>query len=279
LFKEYFKDISFNPQHAVDLWLSALQAPQFIKNHRLWNGFFDHKWVTLFSLIIAIVFSHLLIKNMTRDRGEVHIGSVQDQLGEEIEEDLTVFQNEETDDKNINDKIKKKGGVFFFGGGMKYLLLIFLEVLIFHFSVKTYSILKGKTIDLKFNDFYKAEIRMLKVMLHSLIKTGILFVLLSIVLKIVGLSSIHKVFMFLIYAYFLGHAFLDNYNEQHLLSIKASDNIIRKRFLASIALGIIASVIVHIPVLGPLTAPLFCSVVATLYGYRHQLEKIDPLLG
>lgn len=195
---------------------------------------------------------------------------------EDKDEDDDDDEDDEDEDDKMNDKIKKEGGVFFFSGGMKYLLIIFLEVFIFHFSVKSYSILKGKQTVLKLNDFYQAEKRMLIVMLQCLVKTWLAYLFLSIVFGVFGFEFLKKPLMFLVYSYFIGYAFLDNYNEQHEISIKNSDKIIRKRFGASIALGMLCSLLMLIPVIGPFSSPLFCAVIATLYGYRHQLELVNP---
>jgi len=287
LFKEHISKLFLEFQHAVDLSLAAFKAPKFIQDHKLWKGFFDHKWVSLYSLIFAVVFSHIVIDNLRSDDSSNEktalVLDLQDE--EEFIKDDEDFNKESYDNDNskvskkgkLNEKIKEEGGTFFFSGGMKYLLLIFLEVLIFHFSVKTYSILKGKKVVLKFKDFYHAEVRMLTVMLQSMIKTALALFAVNILFGILGLKFLKAPVMFLVYAYFIGHAFLDNYNEQHNISTKVSDKIISQRIGASTMLGIIASVIMLIPIIGPLTAPLLCSVIATLYGYSNKLEEVRPL--
>lgn len=287
MLEKYYTVISNSLQHAVDLSVAAFQAPKFIIDHKLWKGFFDHVWVSLFSFIIAVLFSYILVnnfldKNSANEAIPIEASLEENENTQEVKEDFSSNEaNEYVQGSNVkgeeklNAKIKKEGGVLFFSGGMKYLLLILLEVLIFHFAVKTYSILKGKSTVLKFNDFYKAEIRMITVMVQSLIKTGIGYLVLTVLLNIIGYEFLKSPLMFIVYSYFIGHAFLDNYNEQHALSISKSDKIIRKKFGASTALGMLGSVIMLIPVIGPLTAPLFCSVTATLYGYRNQIENVD----
>ncbi len=292
MFKDIFSSITSSYQQAVDVSLAALKAPKFINDHRLWKGFFDHKWVSLFSIAIAFLFSYLMITNVMRSSEELSSEDLVLEESDVVEEELYDLEKEdeeeneeeeeeddeaaEGDEQKVKEQVKKAGRSFFFSGGMKYLLLIFLEVLIFHFSVKTYSILKGKEIKLHVNDFYKAEIRMLQVMFQSLIKTWLIKLLITIFVGIVGFKFLKAPALFFVYSYFIGHAFLDNYNEQHALSIKDSSNIIKKRLGASTALGVIASVIMLVPLIGPLTAPLFCAVIATLYGYRHKLEAVSP---
>ena len=82
--------------------------------------------------------------------------------------------------------------------------------------------------------------------------------------------------MFFIYSYFVGHAFLDNYNEQFNKSIKNSDSIIKQHIGASLALGIVISALLFIPLLGPLCAPILGAIAAAIYGERYKIEDSLP---
>lgn len=250
--------MSSSIQQAIDCSATLGEAYAFIRDHSLWKGFFKYKWVFLFSLIIACIFSYTLIHSFI------------DILNGEDPSEVSFDIN--TDEDSAIKTFGIIGQSFVFSGGMKYLLLIMLEVLIFHFAVRTISILQGKEIVLGFKDFLHAEKRMIIVMIQNFMYSLIVLLALKIVFGILGMSWMVKILMFFVSSYFLGLAFFDNYNEQFKISIKESRRIIRKNYGAAIFLGVIAHVLIFVPLVGPLIAPLFCAVVATLYGFRHDLQ-------
>ena len=62
-----------------------------------------------------------------------------------------------------------EGYDFLFVGGMKYVMMMLLEVVIFHMVRVTLEKLTGQTSDLSFQAFFNAQIRMIKVSIRSYI--------------------------------------------------------------------------------------------------------------
>jgi len=244
-----------------------LTTPAFIIKHQLWKGIFDNKWVTVFSIIISVLFSLVLYDNIHErffpsesDEGiniNISIGDEDENADHniiDIEEDEKDDHVEDEDKSEATSDINKAKELLeedhkpLFSGSMKFLLLILLQVLLYHFAVKTNNILKNKSEVVSFRNFSKAQQRMFKLMGRKWFYGLIAYVLLSIVLSIFGIGSIKDVLMFLIYGYFLGFAFLDNYLEQFDYSIKESAEKTKNHFGASTLFGIITSALIHVPI-------------------------------
>lgn len=264
-----------------------MSTPSFIRKHKLWRGFLDYRWVLILSIIIASFFSLILVNNLydylfpDESKGiEININN--EDLEESIKpieegsENISEVTNGEIEISNqslIDQKENlKEEHRSVFSGSLKFLLLIFLEVLIFHFAVKTNNILKGEKVVLKFNQFYKAQIRMIKVMFRKWVYGLIMYILISIACSIIGFSFMIDPIMFFVYGFYLGFAFLDNYLEQSGFTIKESAKCIQSHFGASTVIGLFASIFMHIPLVGPLLVPFICAIAATRYGHESKME-------
>lgn len=264
-----------------------MSTPSFIRTHKLWRGFLDYRWVLILSIIIASFFSLILVNNLydylfpDESKGiEININN--EDLEESIKpieegsENISEVTNGEIEISNqslIDQKENlKEEHRSVFSGSLKFLLLIFLEVLIFHFAVKTNNILKGEKVVLKFNQFYKAQIRMIKVMFRKWVYGLIMYILISIACSIIGFSFMIDPIMFFVYGFYLGFAFLDNYLEQSGFTIKESAKCIQSHFGASTVIGLFASIFMHIPLVGPLLVPFICAIAATRYGHESKME-------
>jgi len=228
----------------------------FFKKNELWRGIFRHKWILLITVIISILFSYTLFSNLYE----------------------FMFASTETNDLgliNLEEGLDMKGKNKFtaISGGSKFLLLILLEIVIFYFSVKTLEILNEEKYEANFGLFLKAEIRMVKVMIRSAIQSLIVQIILYLVLGLVDADFFHAPLMYLVHSFFIGLAFFDNYNEQQKLNIKESDICIRHQSGAATTLGIVASVGLLIPIIGPLAVPVFGAITANIYGHRHHIEN------
>lgn len=226
----------------------------FIKRNKLWAGLLEHKWIAVFMFFVSTFFSYYILSSwgwIGGDSTDVNIISKSD-LGVELSEDM-----------------KNEGKSALFSGGTKYLLMIVFEVIIFHFAVKTFDLLSGQKRITTLSDFIQAEKRMIIVMVRNFLKGLAVHGVLYVSLSILGYEFMTGFIMFFIYAYFLGYAFIDNYNEQFNKTIKQSEFIIRQHFWASITLGVLASGMLIVPLLGPLVAPIFCAISATIYGHKY----------
>jgi hypothetical protein len=263
-------------------------TPSFILKHKLWKGFLEYKWVLIFSVIIASFFSYTLCKDIYHyftppivksidipteglDAGIATIESISETSPEEAQAALDGAKDKLIDKKEKLTKTHKP----LFSGSLKFLLLIFLEVLIFYFAVRTNNIIKGEKRTLTLKDFIKAQKRMILVMGRKWLFGLLMYIFVSIVCGILGADAFVKSIMFFIYGYYLGFAFLDNYLEQYKFSLKNSSKCIQRHFGASAVFGVFASVVMNVPLLGPLVVPFICGIAATRYGHATHMEKFD----
>ncbi len=261
---------SFNFRETIPQFLNCVKVirdtPAFIKEHKLWRGFLEKKWILFVTLFISCLFTYTVYQNFLPSSSgeELDIAMMQAGLSPELE-------------GMMDDAAEAgKGGARY--SGIKYLLIVFLEVIIFYFSVKTLNVLSDREREPKMKDFMKAELRMLKVMGFNFIKGVLYNVLIWTALSIAGMGWLTKYIMFFVYAYFLGYAFLDNYNEQFVKTIKNSQAIIRQHFGASLALGLLITGIIFIPLVGPIVGPIFGGIAGAIYGERFKIENTLPEL-
>jgi len=270
-----------------------IDTPAFIKKHQLWKGFFEHSWVLLFSIFIASAFSYTLYRDVHDyfvpdeekemeinisaegiEEGILEIEKAIDTIPEEGKAELEAKKQTLVDQKEIVEQDHKP----LFSSSLKFLLLIFLEVLIYHFAVKTNNILKNTNKIPVFKDFSTAQIRMIKVMGRKWVLGLLMYILVSIVCGITQTGFLKDAIMFMVYGYYLGFAFLDNYLEQFHFSIKKSVTCIQSHFGAATVFGIFTSLVMHVPLIGPLIVPFLCAIAATRYGHMNQMEAFNKQL-
>ncbi len=232
------------------------ESYHFFMTHKLWKGIFQHKWILLITVILSILFTVTLFSNLYDI-----IFSVTEN------NELGLINNEES---SKTAKTNKNTAIF---GGSRFLFLIMLEIVIFHFSVKTLEILNNEKYKTTFGMFLSAEIRMVRVMIRGAIQSLIAQIVLGIVLSILDFDFILPILMFLVHSFFIGLAFLDNYNEQQKLNVKESDICIRHHSGAATTLGVVASLGLMIPFIGPLAVPVFGAITANIYGSRYHIEN------
>ncbi len=237
-----------------DTMMTNSDAVIFIRKNRLWIGFWRYGWVSKVLVVLAVLlglkFLGTLIKwwkNLEMNdpvEAVVNVGSL--------------FQN-----------IAFEGYDFLFVGGMKYIIIILLEVIIFHMCRGTLEILTGQDSDLTFDAFFKAQIRMIKVAVRSYIFEMVISLLISIFFGIFGtFDFLEPVLKYSVHCYFIGFIVFDNYTEQFELSIKESVQHARKYIGVCLALGLTTNVLLLIPVVGAIAAPLLVAVTATLVMYH-----------
>ncbi|NND78998.1 MAG: hypothetical protein HKN53_03810 [Maribacter sp.] len=232
-------------------------APAFIMENKLWRGYLSIGWISKLAVFVAIVFSYTFITGII---GLFFPSTTTDVVHQES---LSFFSRLE----NFGDRL-------LFSGVMKYLILILLETVIFHFSVKTEELLSGVKMELTVEDFIAAQIRMIKVAFRSWIYELIISAILMAVLSMFGLDLISKVVFFLIQSYFLGLAFIDNYNEQNKISIKESFKIAYSHIGAAIFVGMVAYTLFMVPLIGIIITPFICAVGTTTYMYFYD-KKVN----
>lgn len=262
-------DIINAPFHFINGIKAIIATPSFIKENKLWTGFFEYKWIMLITITISLLVSFFLFDDLfiSESTNSLHAESTEIINTEELNVNQDNYSTTTIEEVKDNSKKGAKSS------GSKYLILVLLEVLIFHLSVRSLSVYTGESIKLKFLDFVKAEKRMIKLLFISWVKGIVAGIIISILLGIIGLGFLKSIIMFLVYSYFIGFAFFDNYNEQYNHNMKESLNIVRLHMGAAISIGIIITCILYVPLIGPFVAPIIGAVSAVIYGQNHIMVK------
>ena len=221
----------------------------FIKTHKLWKGFGQYKWL----LKIGVVILAILVFDV--------VSSVPD-----------ILNNSNPAQAALNSSFNSLGSLEeYLGGGMKYLLLIAIEIVIFHFTRRSLMAVTGDHIPTDFDTFIKAEKRMIKVAIFSYIMETVYRMLSNTVLSMIGFEIAQDVMLFLIQSFYLGFALVDNYNELFHMTLKQSHRFTWHYAPVAIITGGIVNVLALIPGIGMVIGTVICSVIVTLS--MHELTK------
>lgn len=247
--------------------LKHREAPMFIRKHKLWEGFWRYGWVSRMLVVIALLIGIKLFSIFWNWWGKAEL----DDLGSAVSS-MGMLAGD----------FFKEGFDYLFLGGMKYVMLILMEVLVFHFCRRTVSILTGKDSPASFDDFFKAQVRMIRVSIRSWIRESIVTVLLGVAFGVAGfLHFLEPVAVFIVQCYYLGFTIVDNYNEQFGLSVKESAQDVYERHAGvALAVGAVLNVLLVIPLLGAVVAPFLSAVAATLVMFElSDLHRRAPVGG
>ncbi len=226
-------------------------AIRFLREHRLWQGFSKYGWLSRFLLAVGVLLS-IKLGSVVFDWWQQLFGA--DTAALSLTSMGGMFSETVTD-----------GYELFTAGYMKYVILILLEVVVFHIMRGTLTILTGRAGGTSLREFVHAQVRMVKVVLRAWVLELILTILVSVIFGIFGVFEVLEgAFVFLIQCYFLGFVILDNYNEQFGLTIKESDLYARDYIGVSLALGFLLYVLLLVPILGAVVGPVLVSVLAAI---------------
>ncbi|MEM6964358.1 MAG: hypothetical protein AAF573_06305 [Bacteroidota bacterium] len=229
---------------------------QFIIKNKLWKGFAEYSWVSNFMLLIGAIIS-------------LRFGGI---IGNWV--DQTAVQGMSMASvSNLFVETFHEGQELFMMSGFKYVILILLEVVIFHFARKTLEVLSREVAQATLKDFMAAQVRMFKVVIFSYAMETMFSIIAKMLLSTVGLDVLEVVAVFLIQSFFLGFAVVDNYNEIFEMSIKNSFKFTRQYAGVAIGVGVVIYVLMLVPVIGAVLAPLLGAVTATMVMY--ELNKED----
>lgn len=231
----------------------------FIQANQIWKGFLSYSWVSKFLLVLGAVLS-------------LKFGGLFNNWYEQTATQGMSF----TAFGNLIEDTFSEGYHLFVDGGFKYAILILLEVVIFHFARKTLEVLTGDKAEDSLDAFIKAQVRMIKVVFFAYIMETVCSVFFGSMLSLVGFDIIKPVVIFGIQCFFLGFAVVDNYNEIYEMSIKQSFKYTRQYAGVAVAIGIVIYVLMMVPVVGAVLAPLLGAVTATIT--MHELNKEDDSL-
>lgn len=259
------EEVSYLSQF-IDTLSAHQEAVQFIIRHKLWEGFWKYSWVLRMLIFAAILFSlnslNIFIKWLDRFNTSETVNT--------FEEMGVLMEKMALDNYN-----------FLFSGSLKYIILILIEVVIFHICRRTMEILSGETSDLTFNTFLKAQVRMIKVVIRAYFMEMVVTVLIKIGFGIFSAYDfLEPVLIFAAQCYFLGILVLDNYNEQFHLTIKDSLKYARRFKGVALAVGLLLNIFLMIPLIGPIVGPAIAAVAVTLVMYKisdiHLLDEVPP---
>ena len=172
-----------------DTILTNSDAVIFIRKNKLWEGFWRYGWVAKALVIMAIFLGLKFLQtivdwwNTTEADDPVEVAASVGHL----------FQD-----------IAFEGYDFLFVGGMKYVMMMLLEVVIFHMVRGTLEKLTGQTSDMSFQAFFNAQIRMIKVSIRSYIMEILFGIVIAIVFSLAfGFGFLKPVVKYIVHCYFL----------------------------------------------------------------------------
>jgi len=234
------------------------EAIDFIYEKKIWEGFWRYGWVAklliVLGVLISLKFLSIIFNWMTEADASTPL-AVLSSVG-------TLFQN-----------IASEGYRFLFAGSMKYIMVILLEIVIFHVSRRTLSILTGEDSDATFNAFLEAQKRMIKVVIYCFVMEMIATLLIKIFFGIFGFVDFLKpVALFAVQSYYLGFAVVDNYHEQFGMEIKESAKAMVDYLGVALAVGMFLQLAFAIPVAGTVGGPFIAAVAGTLA--MHELSAM-----
>jgi hypothetical protein len=234
---------------------SFYESVILIRRHKLWSGFWKYGWVSRFLIFIAALIGLKMLGNLSALTDLFQVRSTSQALASM---------------GNIMQQTAMDTYSLFTDNSMKYVMLILLEVLIFHACRQTLSIIGHDAESASFQNFLNAQVRMIKVGVFA----WAMGLILSIPVKVFfGLFSfmdfLEPIFIYLIHSFFLGFAIMDNFNEQFKLTIKESYRFSQTFLGVGLAIGIAVNALLQIPLLGVIVAPLLAAVTATLVLYAE----------
>jgi len=239
-----------------------LEAVFFIREYRVWEGFWSYGWVIRALIVIGILISVKflsIIFNWYWEADASTASAALSSLG-------TLFS-----------KIGSEGFNFIFMGGMKYIVLILLEIVIFHVSRQTLSILLKEDSQASLDAFIKAQIRMIKISGRSWVLETIATFIIKLAFGIFGfLGFLKPVLIFAVHCYYVGFAILDNYHEQFGMSIRDSARYARNFVGVALGVGMILQIIMLVPVVGTVVGPFIGAVAVTLAMYQLSDLHLQP---
>ena len=224
------------------------RAWRFMINHRLWEGLRQYGWVARGLVIVGILV------------GLVMVGEVVDWLQKHADEPLTAMA---IGSESLIYQWVVEAYQSLSEGVLNWVILVLLEVVIYHFIRQTLRVLlKKETGEAHtFKPFLNAQIRMIQVSFMAVILQQILVNIGESVLP----SPLEWAFSLAVQSTILGYAIADNYNEQFDLSIQQSLRHLRENYLGiCMGLGLPLFLLLKIPLFGTVLGPLVTSVAAAI---------------
>lgn len=252
------------------------EAITFTHKHQLWRGFWRYGWVARLLVVVGILAGLKFLSVFFKWFGQV-----------KADDPLVALSSM----GGLVADVFKEEYQFFFAGGLKYVLMIILEILVFHICRRSLELLNVEGGDVSLKSFIKAQIRMIKVVGASWLMETVSIFALKLAFNFFPFSVIEPVVQpvltFGVQCFFMGFVVMDNYSEQFHLSIKESLQYAKNYIGIAVAIGFMLQLLFLIPVFGSIIGPFVAAVVATLVMYQltdlHLLKrelavKLDELV-
>ncbi|NJC25556.1 hypothetical protein [Neolewinella antarctica] len=229
--------------------LAFSRAWRFMWRHKLWEGLRQYGWVSRALLYIAIIVGVYMIGEMVNIVSEHYDEGVMQALF--ISSDNVFVRFTQAAYESLSD------------GALKWVILVLLEVVIYHFMRRSLVVILGKQVENAhlFKPFLRAQKRMLIVSFWALvIESASVGIITGSLPSVIGVPL-----SVLISSALLGFVIADNYNEQfHLSILQSSRNLWRSYVGICVGLGLPLFFMLKIPLLGAIVGPLVTSVTAAI---------------
>lgn len=234
--------------------LAFPRAWRFIRHYALWKGLREYKWVFRTLLLVAFVSGFYLLKDILNWRENHQDADV-----------AALFVGSDSLLANLSQHTYQS----FTSGGMKWVILILLEVIIYHFMRKAMHILLGKDMPdaHSLHPFLRAQKRMIIV---SVVAFGLEMLLVNIGVGVFfgilfPLRFLKVPTILLIQTGLLGFAIVDNYTEQFKFPIPASLKYVAKNHIGTaVGVGLPLFLLLKIPFIGTLAGPILATVTVAI---------------
>ncbi len=231
------------------------RAIEFIREHKPWKGLRQLGWIFWAIMIAGALLSYQFFKEIASVVQLTKIAEL------EFSASLVTALS-----------IEKMAWVVH--GSRKYLIMIVMELVVFYIIQRTLEIRTGRKPDLTAKAFIDAEFRIFSsTILAWVFETITRFLVVNLALGMLGFDWLKQPTGFLIQCYFLGFAMVDNYHECFDLKVAQSEKRTR-RVAVGVALGtgMVAQILMYVPLLGAFAASVIGAVAATL-----AMERFAPI--
>lgn len=242
---------------------SIVKSISFIRENKVWQGLLSYGWVMRGLLIVGGLLS---LKFLSLFMGWVRRARVDDPI--EAISSVGVLAMD----------VFHEGYDLLFSSSGKYIVLILLEIVIFHFARRTLEILSGNPSQSSLQDFIQAQIRMIKIAFVSWILENIATNIIAFAFGLFDpIGILEPTLIFAVQCFFLGFAILDNYHEQFEMTIKESLQYSKGYVGVALAAGIFLYLAMLIPGIGSIAGTLIAAVAVSLAMFKlsdlHLLNK------
>lgn len=238
------------------------QAIKFMVKHKLWDGFWKYNWVGKLLLLAAILVGLKFIDSVTH---WFKTADTSDPLATMSAAGSMMFNV-------ISDEYQ-----YLSNGSMKYLMMILLEIVIFHICRRTISILTGLDSKASMGAFIKAQIRMIKVVMACYVMEMVFGIGIKFFFNIFkSIDFLQPIFLFVVSLFFIGYAVMDNYLEQFEMSIKESLNYSKQYVGLALGIGLVIQVLFMVPIAGTILAPMVAAVTVSIILYELTDLHLHP---